>query len=304
MKIGVCLPNYGPATGAAGIRQVATAAEAAGYDSVWTTDHILVPEEHAATFGQVIEVLVTLGYLAAVTERVSLGTSILVLPQRDPILVAKQATAVDQLSGGRLILGVGAGWMAGEYDNLGVDFKRRGRMMDEWIRLMRTLWTEPKPAFQGEWFQFAGTVFEPKPLQTGGPPLWIGGNSDAAMRRAATLGDAWHPGGLDPAALAEHATRLHQMAGGRSVTLTLRLVVALNGESKRQTTERGGRLRLGGPPSAIVDTLHEYAAAGLDHLVCYFDHVTAASLTEQVEQFAAAVIPSLRSGTVSREEEK
>jgi probable F420-dependent oxidoreductase len=293
MKIGICLPNYGPATSAAAIRQVATAAEAAGYDSVWATDHILVPEKHAATFGQVIEVLVTLGYLAAVTDRLSLGTSILVLPQRDPILVAKQAAAVDQLSGGRLILGVGAGWMAGEFDNLGVDFRRRGRMMDEWIRLMRALWTEPEPAFEGEWFRFAGTVFEPKPLQAGGPPLWIGGNSDAAMRRAATLGDGWHPGGLDPAALAEHASRLRRLAGGRSVALTLRLVVALNGESKRQTTERGGRLRLGGSASEIVDTLHEYAVAGLEHLVCYFEHQTAAELVEQVERFATNVMPGL-----------
>jgi probable F420-dependent oxidoreductase len=293
MKIGICLPNYGPATGVEAIRQVSTAAEAAGYDSVWVTDHILVPEEHAATFGQVIEVLVTLGYLAAVTDRVSLGTSILVLPQRDPILVAKQAAAVDQLSGGRLILGVGAGWMAGEFDNLGVDFRRRGRMMDEWLRLMRTLWTEPKPAFEGEWFQFAGTVFEPKPLQAGGPPLWIGGNSDAAMRRAATLGDGWHPGGLDPDALAADGARLRRMAGGRAVDLTLRLVVALDGEMKRQTTERGGRLRLGGPAPAIVDTLQEYAAAGLDHLVCYFEHQTAPELLDQLERFAAEVMPQV-----------
>jgi probable F420-dependent oxidoreductase len=293
MKVGICLPNYGPATDPAAIRQVATAAEEAGYDSVWVTDHILVPEEHAATFGQVIEVLVTLGYLAAVTGRVSLGTSILVLPQRDPILVAKQAAAVDQLSGGRLILGVGAGWMAGEFDNLGVDFRRRGRMMDEWIRLMRALWTEPEPAFEGEWFHFAGAVFEPKPLQAGGPPLWIGGNSDAAMRRAATLGDGWHPGGLDPAALAAEGARLSQMAGNRSVALTLRLVVALNGESKRQVTARGGRLRLGGSASEIGDTLHEYAAAGLEHLVCYFEHQTAAELVEQVERFAANVMPGL-----------
>jgi probable F420-dependent oxidoreductase len=293
MKSGICLPNYGPATGAAAIRQVATAAEAAGYDSVWATDHILVPEKHAATFGQVIEVLVTLGYLAAVTDRLSLGTSILVLPQRDPILVAKQAAAVDQLSGGRLILGVGAGWMAGEFDNLGVDFRRRGRMMDEWLRLMRTLWTEPKPAFEGEWFRFAGTVFEPKPIQAGGPPLWIGGNSDAAMRRAATLGDAWHPGGLDPAALATEAGRLRQMAGDRAVEVTLRLVVDLDSESKRQMTERGGRLRLGGPPQAIVDTLQEYAAAGLDHLVVYFEHRTAAELRDQLERFAAGVMPAV-----------
>jgi probable F420-dependent oxidoreductase len=293
MKIGICLPNYGPATGAAAIHEVATAAEAAGYDSVWATDHILVPQEHAGTFGQVIEVLITLGYLAGVTHRLNLGTSILVLPQRDPILVAKQAAAVDQLSGGRLILGVGAGWMAGEFANLGVDFRRRGRMMDEWLRLMRTLWREPEPSFEGEWFYFSGTVFEPKPLQEGGPPLWIGGNSDAAMRRAATLGDAWHPGGLDPVALATEAGRLRQMAGDRAVEVTLRLVVDLDGESKRQTTERGGRLRLGGPPQAIVDTLQEYTAAGLDHLVVYFEHRTAAELLDQLERFAAEVMPQL-----------
>jgi probable F420-dependent oxidoreductase len=295
VKFGLCLPNYGPATGAEAIRQVAVAAEAAGYDSVWSTDHLLVPEEHAPTFGRVIEALVTLGYLAGVTNRLILGTSVLVLPQRDPILVAKQAAAIDQLSGGRLILGVGSGWMEGEFDYLGVDFRQRGRISDEWLDVLYTLWRESRPAFQGERIQFDNAVFEPKPIQAGGPPVWIGGNSDAAMRRAATKADGWHPGGLDPAALAEYAGEVRRMAGERPLTISLRLQVALDGKTSHDMTDRGGRLRLGGPATAVIDTLHQYVAAGLDHLVCYFPQSTTTELLTHLERFAAEVMPAVRS---------
>jgi probable F420-dependent oxidoreductase len=212
MKIGVCLPNYGPATAAAAIKRVALAAEEMGYDSLWVTDHILVPEEHQATFGQVIEALITLGYLAGITKEITLATSIIVLPQRDPILTAKQVAAIDQLADGRLILGVGVGWMAGEFAYLRTDFHQRGRLMDEWLAVMQTLWREERPAFQGEWIRFNQTVFEPKPVQPGGPPIYVAGSSEAALCRAARF-DGWHPTGMALQPFTDSVIRLRELAG-------------------------------------------------------------------------------------------
>ena len=191
MKFGVFLPSHGPAKSLQAVKQVAQAAEQAGFDSLWAADHVLVHERFSDFC--MIETFVTLGYVAAVTETITLGTTVLVLPQRDPILAAKQAAAVDQYSNGRLILGIGVGWMEDEYRYLRTDFSQRGRMMDEWIDVMRVLWSEEQPAFQGEWISFEESAFEPKPAQEGGPPLTIGGLSDAAIRRAATKGHGWQP---------------------------------------------------------------------------------------------------------------
>jgi probable F420-dependent oxidoreductase len=291
MKIGLCLPNYGPATAPGAIRRVALAAEAAGYDSLWATDHVLVPEKHGATFGQVIEALITLGYLAGITERITLATSILVLPQRDPILAAKQIAAIDQLADGRLILGVGVGWMAEEFAYLRTDFHQRGRLMDEWLAVMRVLWREERPAFQGEWIEFSETVFEPKPVQPGGPPIHIGGGSEAALRRAATLADGWHPTGTAVQPFADGVVRLRELAGERAdqLSVSLRAVVSLGAEQE----DDGRRARIVGSATAVADKINAYREAGLDHLVCYFPAQSEADLLTQLERFAGEVRPLL-----------
>jgi probable F420-dependent oxidoreductase len=295
MKFGVCLPNYGPAASAAAIGQIAQAAEAAGYASVWATDHILVPEKHGQPYGQVIEAFITLGYLAGVTQNLTLATSILVLPQRDPLLVARQAAAIDQLSGGRVILGVGVGWIEEEFRFLRTDFRQRGHIINEWIQVLRTLWSEARPTFQGNWIDFENTVFEPKPVQSNGPPIYIGGESDAAIRRAAMLGDGWHPGSLESAALASSVAKLREWAGGRSVVVSLRGEVDLNREAEVIRSDTGTRYqRLGGSISAVVDMVGALAEAGLEYFVCYFEHQSAGQLLAQLEQFATAVIPAFR----------
>ena len=295
MKFGVCLPNYGPATSANAISQVAQEAEAAGYDSIWATDHILVPEKHGETYGDVVEALITLGYLAGITKNILLATSILVLPQRDPVLVAKQIAAIDQFSGGRTILGVGVGWIEEEFRFLRTDFSRRGQIIEEWIQVLRTLWTEDRPAFQGDWIDFEDAVFEPKPVQSPGPPIYIGGDSDAAIRRAAKLGDGWHPGSLAPTSLAAGVAKLQEQASGRSIAVSLRGIVAL-GEAGGTTLSNTGttHIRLGGPASAVIDILTAYSEAGLEHFVCYFDHQRADQLLAQLEQFASHVMPAFR----------
>jgi len=291
MKIGVCLPNYGPATAAAAIGRVALAAEEMGYDSLWATDHILVPEEHVATFGQVIEALITLGYLAGITRRITLATSIIVLPQRDPILTAKQVAAIDQLADGRLILGVGVGWMAGEFAYLRTDFRQRGRLMDEWLAVMQTLWREERPAFQGEWIRFSQTVFEPKPVQPGGPPIHIGGGSEAALRRAARF-DGWHPTGMALQPFTDGVSRLRELAGERADKLSVSLR-AMIGLDVNEPEDDGRRARFVGSATAVSDKIHAYREAGLDHLVCYFRHDNEAALMAQLERFAAEVMPAV-----------
>ena len=289
MKFGLCLPNYGLATSPQAILQVAQAAEAAGYDSVWTTDHILVPQKYGQPYGHLIEALMTLGYLAGVTQRVTLATSVIVLPQRDPILLAKQVAALDQLSGGRALLGVGVGWIEEEYRFLRTDFKQRGRIADEWLQVIRTLWTEKHPSFTGQWINFNDTTFEPKPIQAGGVPIHVGGRSDAAAHRAALWGDGWHPTNLEPEALAQGVVKLRQWAGERPVSVSMRGHIAMAGHSP--AAEDNNVWPIAGSTPAIIERIEAYAGAGLEYLVCYFKHQTAADILAQLELFAAEVMP-------------
>ena len=196
VRFGFALPMLRHRIDPTELPRLAVDAEKAGFDSVWAADHVAVPEANAEAYGDVIEQLVTLTYIAAKTENLKVGTSVLIVPQRNPLVIAKQAAALDILSGGRLILGVGAGWIEGEFELLGADFAHRGKILDESIRLMRAMWREPLVNFSGDFFDVNGAVSSPKPAQP--IPIWIGGNSDAAVRRAARLGDGWHPITIPP----------------------------------------------------------------------------------------------------------
>lgn len=295
MHIGVCLPNYGRAASPEAIREVALAAEALGFDSVWTTDHILVPQAHLEPYGRIFETWTTLAYVAAITQRVRLGTSILLLALRHPVLVAKQAATLDQLSGGRLILGVGAGWLAQEFEHLGVPFRRRIRLLEEGLALMRVLWADPRPRFEGRFFRITDAVFEPLPAQPGGPPVWIGGNTEAAVRRAARLGDGWHPVGLDPETLRERVERLRAWANGRPVTVICRMYVALDAALPPVYTSPTGerRMRLTGSPEQVAAGLRSLRAAGADGVVLTFEAPSAEAQVAQMRRLAA-LLPDLR----------
>lgn len=293
MKFGVCLPNYGPAVSPEAVGRMAQAAEAAGYHSVWTTDHILVPSEYAQPYGHMIEALISLGYLAGLTERVKLATSVLVLPQRDPILVAKQVAAIDLLSNGRAVLGVGVGWIEAEYRFMRTPFKQRGRIADEWIAVIRALWTEESPAFAGEWISFADTTFEPKPVQPGGVPIIVGGKSAAAIRRAARLGDGWHPTNFSLDELATGLAQLAQLSGGRAIPTSMRCNVSLDLPGQPHQPD-DSPWPVSGSAQAAIDQIGRYAELGLDELVCYFKGDTAAALLAQLEAFAAQVMPAFQ----------
>jgi probable F420-dependent oxidoreductase len=190
VHLGVILPNYGEGAAPDGIRRVAEAAEEAGFDSVWATEHIIVGTEARDTYGRVFDPLLVLGWISSFTDRIGLGTSILILPLHHPIELAKQVATLQELSGGRFRLGVGMGWHEDEFRFMGYPFHGRGRRADEAIRLMRALWSG-ESSFSGEYWSFENAAFEPRPDPQ--PELWIGGGSARAVRRVLELGDVWHP---------------------------------------------------------------------------------------------------------------
>jgi probable F420-dependent oxidoreductase len=190
MHFGVILPNYGPDSNPEGIRRVAELAEELGFDSVWATEHIIVGPEGVDPYGRVYDPLVTLAWIAGWTQRIGLGTSIVLVPLHNPIHLAKEIATLQELSGGRFTLGVGKGWHKDEFDFMGVTFEGRGRRADEAIRLMRALWSG-ESNFEGELWSVHDATSEPHPSPI--PEIWVGGSSQRALRRARELGDAWHP---------------------------------------------------------------------------------------------------------------
>jgi probable F420-dependent oxidoreductase len=190
VHLGVILPNYGERSSPSGIREAAEAAEALGFDSIWATEHIIVGPDGVDPYGRVYAPLVTLGWLAGLTERIGLGTSIVLAPLHHPIHLAKEAATLQELSEGRLRLGLGMGWHEDEYRFLGIPFRGRGHRGDEAIRLMRVLWRGER-SFQGDNWSFENATFAPLPEPE--PELWIGGSSPPAIRRARELADVWHP---------------------------------------------------------------------------------------------------------------
>ena len=190
MHFGVILPNYGGDSSPDAVRRTVELAEELDFDSVWTTEHIIVGPEGVDPYGRVYDPLVTLGWIAGWTERIGLGTSIVLVPLHNPMHLAKQVATLQELSGGRFTLGVGMGWHKDEYDFMGVEFRGRGRRADEAIRLMRELWSGERN-FEGEYWSFHDATSEPHPSPQ--PEIWVGGSSARALRRARELGDAWHP---------------------------------------------------------------------------------------------------------------
>ena len=190
MHFGVILPNFGPESSPARMRAFAEAAEGLGFHSVWATEHIVVGPEAVDPYGRVYDPLLTLGWVAGWTERVGLGTSIVLVPLHNPFHLAKEVATLQELSGGRFTLGVGMGWHRDEFEFMGVPFEGRGRRGDEAIRLMRALW-RGEPSFEGRYWSYRNATAEPHPSPE--PEIWVGGSSDRAIRRARELGDAWHP---------------------------------------------------------------------------------------------------------------
>jgi probable F420-dependent oxidoreductase len=236
MKLAVEFPSVAYREGADGVVCLARAIEEVGYDHIDMFDHVVMgfpidgrPPGPYNPAMPILEALMTLAHIAAVTTRVTLGTEVLVLPQRQPTLVAKQVSTLDTLSGGRVRLGVGVGWQESEYDALGEDFHTRGARMDEAIRMLRAYWTEPRVDFDGKHYHLTAMAMEPKPPQ-GRIPIWVGGNSEAALRRVGQLGDGWLASRISEAADARRAIdtihRHAEQAGRDPDTIGLQSMVA------------------------------------------------------------------------------
>lgn len=220
MKLSVEFPSVSYREGADAVRRLAVGIEQIGYDHIDIFDHVVmgIPREGRPPGPYnpampILEALMTLSHLAAVTTRVTLGTEVLVLPQRQPALVAKQVSTLDTLSGGRVRLGVGVGWQEAEYEALGESFKDRGARMDAAIRLLRAYWSDAEVEADGPHYPTVAMAMEPKPPQGGRLPIWVGGNTDVALRRVGRLGDGWLASRISDADDARRAIDLiHQHA--------------------------------------------------------------------------------------------
>jgi probable F420-dependent oxidoreductase len=206
MKFGLMFANTGRFATPEGARAVATAAENAGFESLWTVEHVLVPIGYQSEYpydksgkmpgGETIDFpdpLVWLSYVAACTSTIELATGILIVPQRNPAVLAKEVATLDKLSGGRMVLGVGVGWLEEEFEALGVPFAQRGRRLDDYVAAMRQLWASDDASYAGEFANFSSVVSRPRPLDDA-VPIVVGGHSEAAARRAGRLGDGFFPG--------------------------------------------------------------------------------------------------------------
>jgi probable F420-dependent oxidoreductase len=283
MIFGLNLPNYSSLGHRDAIIAIADRADELGYSSLWTSDHILVPATLPEPYGNLLESFTTLSYLAARTSRIRLATGILVLPQRDPLLAAKQAATIHHLSGGRLTLGVGVGWIEQEYAYLRSDFRSRGRIADEYIAAMRALFETGTPEFHGAHIDYSGALFSPRP--TVPLPIVVGGTSRAALKRAATLGDGWHGINQSPeevtAAIA--AMKQHRPVDHFQISLRTRMRIA------DAASDRDAGVGLRGDAAALTEQVKRYASAGVDELVIEPAATDLDDFIEQLTQFASEV---------------
>ncbi len=299
MRFGIALPTYPAGATVEGVVAVAQAAERLGFVSAWTTDHVIMPPEQAGPYREIFEPLMTLAYLAAVTERVKLGISVIVVPQRNGIVLAKELATLDHLAKGRLIVGVGAGWNADEFAMLGYAdrFHRRGAFLDETIEVWRHLWTTPEQPFSGTFYDLPTVAFGPPPVQEGGPPIWVGGSSVGARRRAGRVGAAWHPVGTPAGEIEELAAVVRdaaEKAGRPMPEITPRLPITF-GKADAGSMTAGRLTVLQGEPEELIETFRVYEQAGVSEIVVLFGSPDGAFVVEQMERFAAEVMPNFSS---------
>jgi alkanesulfonate monooxygenase SsuD/methylene tetrahydromethanopterin reductase-like flavin-dependent oxidoreductase (luciferase family) len=283
LHLGLILPNYGAELDPERLAEAAVAAEAGGFQSGWVTDHVIVPPEHAPIYGTIAEALVSLAFLAGRTTRLRLGVSALVVPQRNPLVALKQLTTLDFLSGGRIVTAVAAGWMEGEFEILGADFERRGRLLNDWLRLAQSAFEQ----MPGEIEELDGWL-APGLVRAGGPELWVAGVSRATVRRAALTG-IWHPVALSPEQVRTMADEFRDLRSDGQVML--RIGVYQQAEPRPGTDERG-RHAVTGPPDWIAERLNEYVEAGCDGFVVNLDHARP-GLGERIAAFTEEVVPLL-----------
>lgn len=313
MKFGFYLPNSGEGAQPDALSSIARLGDRLGFDCMVAPDHVVMPRQVESVYpysltgsilaggnsgaGEWPEQITTLAYLAGITESIRLVTSVMIVPYRNPLLCAKMLATLDMLSKGRLVVGCGVGWMEEEFELLDAPpFADRGAVTDEYLRAFIELWTAERPSFEGKYVNFSDIIFLPRPVQQPHPPIWIGGQSRAAIRRAARLGNAWHPVGAIPAAplepeeLAENLgyLRRHAETAGRDpgdieVTMKAPLYDAASDAS-------GSRRRFSGSADAVLQDIHTYAEVGVGELIFDFRSPHHAETEERMSRFSETVM--------------
>ena len=312
MEYGFYLPNSGAGAEPDALADIAKQGDRLGFYCMVMPDHILQPNQVDSTYpysltgdilaagqsgdGEWPEQITTLAYLAGVTERIRLVTSVMIIPYRNPILTAKMLSTLDMLSKGRLILGAGVGWMEEEFELLDAPpFAERGAVTNEYLRAFIELWTKDNPKFEGKYVNFSDITFLPKPVQKPYPPIWIGGQSKPAIRRAAQIGDCWHPVGAIPAAplepeeLAENLVLLRDYANkaGRepsTIQVSVKAPLYDSGDSS------GPRRRFTGSADAVRQDVQTYSDVGVTHLIFDFRTGEPKQTEDRMARFADEVM--------------
>ena len=260
MKIGISLSNYGRLPSRSFLKEAAFETERQDLDSIWVSDHIIVPKDNTP-WTRVFESIATLGFLASITESVKLGSSILLAPLREPMVLAKQIATLDSLSNGRMMVGVGIGWNKKEFELLGCDFENRTNAIIENVEIMRRMWS-------GKYSKH-GYSCEPMPVSKSGPPILVGGQSKGALKRVELFGDGWHPVGISPQEYAAGMQKIKETKKSECIW-SLRINFAANQKIESQYVGADGspRLRLVGSTDEVISRIHKYQEIGLAHLVC------------------------------------
>ncbi len=309
MQFGIHFGTRGPAASAESLKIIATEAEALGFAYIGLSDHVVIANTVASSYpytvsgrwfaedsGECLDQITTLSFLAAVTKKIRLLTSVMVLGHRPALLTAKILQTLDILSSGRLTVGVGVGWMAEEIALLsGPPFHDRGKAAEEYIRAFRNLWGDQKPSFSGEYVKFDDLKFFPKPLQGSNLPIWIGGEASPARRRTGQLGNGWYPVGNNPrnpyntAKLyrsgLEKVYTFAEAVGRDPSEIDTALYVIWYSLGETRTTSNGKRLSFTGSASDIIQDIHEYKAAGLENLVIGWESDNLEETLERMRRF-------------------
>ncbi|MFQ6027232.1 MAG: LLM class F420-dependent oxidoreductase [Dehalococcoidia bacterium] len=306
MKVALSIPRLPDAEG---IRRFAQRAEQLGFEAILAGDHILLPTGGTnqypytadGTFSRpsdepFLETMTTLGYLAACTQRIMLGSTVIILPYRNPLVQAKMFASLDVLTNGRMICGVGVGWLEKEFDTLGVPYAERGPMSDEFLQIFKALWTQPDPEFHGKYYQIEGIQFYPKPVQKPHLPIWVGGHSPPALRRVARYGDCWHTTRQTPDFVAQNLPYLQEQTerAGRdpreiSISLKRSLHFTDLAPDEEQSVRTGGVVI--GTTQEVIDDVHYCRELGIDQLTYDFRVEGIDASIEVMEHLAEQVLP-------------
>ncbi len=286
---GLCLPNVRAIASATLLDETTALAAELGWSAVWTTDHLLVERRSAPDYGTVFDAIETLAWLGGRYERLRLGTSVIVVPMRNAVVLAKELATLDALTDGRLVVGVGVGWNETEFENVGVGdrFRVRGAYLDESIRLWRHLWSGTTEPFEGRFHRFTDFAFGPLPAQGERLPIVVGGRSDAALRRAGALADGYHSTGTGPDGYGPRIAVVRgaaEAAGRPDPRLSARLRVQFD-------QPRGDGTALRGDAEAMAADLRRFAELGLEEVALFFDEPDGERMIAAIRRFDREVRP-------------